>query len=538
MILGTAEAELAVLDVCIVGAGPVGLALALKCEEFGLKVALLEAGSSEGFSDATQKFGEVKFTNDRHAVATAATSRGIGGTTALWGGRCVTFDDLDFDRREHVPFSGWPIKHSELHRHYREALTFLNCSESELQLTGTEFEDQDVLTSSIERWSVYPAVGPFYREHLRASKNVTVIAGVTVTDIVLDATGTHTDHLRVLSGGRVSEIRAKAYVLAGGGLENARLLLATQQGWPEKFGGTDGPLGRFYQGHLTGYIAVIQFDNREAERALTFQRDAKGYYFRRRLQISPQTQRKNELLNSAFWLDPISIADPAHGSGSLSALYLLLTFSRLYEIFSNGLAPRTKPGRADHVRHLHNIRQSRMMPMGLVKVAASLFHRRFKSRVTLPNPAGRYLLRYHAEQMPSRDSRVSLLERQADTPIPAILVDYRIHEKDVDSVVRSHTLLDQWLRDNAIGRLEYLNDARERARRVLEQAFDGYHQIGLTRMSDNSRDGVVDMNCRVHDLSNLYLAGSSVFPAGGQANPTLPAVALACRLAHHLAFGR
>ncbi len=140
--------------------------------------------------------------------------------------------------------------------------------------------------------------------------------------------------------------------------------------------------------------------------------------------------------------------------------------------------------------------------------------------------------------MPSRDSRVSLLERQADTPIPAILVDYRIHEKDVDSVVRSHTLLDQWLRDNAIGRLEYLNDARERARRVLEQAFDGYHQIGLTRMSDNSRDGVVDMNCRVHDLSNLYLAGSSVFPAGGQANPTLPAVALACRLAHHLAFGR
>ncbi len=85
MIFGSAEAELPVLDVCIVGAGPVGLALALKCEEFGLKVALLEAGSSEGSSDATQKFGEVKFSNDRHAVATAATSRGLGGDDCTLG---------------------------------------------------------------------------------------------------------------------------------------------------------------------------------------------------------------------------------------------------------------------------------------------------------------------------------------------------------------------------------------------------------------------------------------------------------------------
>ncbi len=122
-------------------------------------------------------------------------------------------------------FSGWPIKHSELHTHYREALTFLNCSESELRLTGTEFEDQDVLTSSIERWSVYPAVGPFYREHLRASKNVTVIAGATVTDIVLDATAAF---ILTISGffpvGAICEIRAKTDALAGGGLENARLL--------------------------------------------------------------------------------------------------------------------------------------------------------------------------------------------------------------------------------------------------------------------------------------------------------------------------
>ncbi|PIO42548.1 hypothetical protein B5P45_22390 [Phyllobacterium zundukense] len=507
----------------------------MKCEELGLKVALLEAGSSESFSDASQTFGEVEYTNGHHAAATAATSRGLGGSTALWGGRCVTFDDLDFDRREHVPFSGWPIAHSELHGHYREALAFLNCGGNDLQFSGPTSGDQDVLTSSIERWSAHPAVGPFYRDRLRASKDVTAIAGVTVTDIMLDPTGTHTDHLRVLSGGRISQVRAKTYVLAGGGLENTRLLLAAQRDWPEKFGGTDGPLGRFYQGHLTGYIALIHFDDRQAEKALTFQKDAQGYYFRRRLQISPETQCKNALLNSAFWLDAISIADPAHGSGSLSALYLMLTFSGLYRIFSNGLAPKTKSERIDNIRHWHNIRQNRVVLKEFIRATASLFHRRFKRWGTLSNPAGRYLLRYHAEQIPSRESRVFLRERQADTLLPVLLVDYRINEQDVDSVVRSHALLDQWLRDQAIGRLEYLNDASERARRVLDQAFDGYHQIGLTRMSDSEHNGIVDINCRVHDVSNLYLAGSSVFPAGGQANPTLPAVALALRLAHHLA---
>ncbi|MGI6853840.1 GMC family oxidoreductase [Mesorhizobium sp. 1B3] len=127
-----------------------------------------------------------------------------------------------------------------------------------------------------------------------------------------------------------------------------------------------------------------------------------------------------------------------------------------------------------------------------------------------------------------------LLDDNNDAPLPNVRVNYRFAERDAESVVRSHEVLDRWLRDHNLGLLEYLCPPQERLEHVLEQAVDGYHQIGLTRMCANLRQGVVDANCRVHDTDNLFVAGSSVFPTAGQANPTLSAVALAMRLADHI----
>jgi choline dehydrogenase-like flavoprotein len=106
--------------------------------------------------------------------------------------------------------------------------------------------------------------------------------------------------------------------------------------------------------------------------------------------------------------------------------------------------------------------------------------------------------------------------------------------QDIDSVVRSHEILDKWLQEQGVGRLDFLADPEDRSEVVLNQALDGYHQIGLTRMSDEATEGVVDRDCRVFGTANLFVAGSSVFPTAGQANPTLPAVALALRLGDFL----
>ena len=129
---------------------------------------------------------------------------------------------------------------------------------------------------------------------------------------------------------------------------------------------------------------------------------------------------------------------------------------------------------------------------------------------------------------------MQLADQRAGEVLPRLLVDFRFQPQDIDFVVRSHEVLDKWLQEQGIGRLDFLTDPEKRNEVVLNQALDGHHQIGLTRMSEAPKEGIVDRNCQVHDVANLFVAGSSVFPTAGQANPTLPAVALALRLGDHL----
>jgi choline dehydrogenase-like flavoprotein len=150
------------------------------------------------------------------------------------------------------------------------------------------------------------------------------------------------------------------------------------------------------------------------------------------------------------------------------------------------------------------------------------------------NRKDRYPLYYHGEHAPNPNSRVRLSGERDALGLPRVVVDLQFADVDANSVVESHALLDAWLTRKAIGRLDYFDAPEERSGRVLEQACDGYHQIGLTRMSSSPRQGIVDVNCKVHDVDNLFVASSSVFPTSGQANPTLLAVAMAARLAEHL----
>ncbi|CAD7038400.1 GMC family oxidoreductase [Pseudorhizobium endolithicum] len=528
MIVSEALVPLPSADVCIVGAGPVGLSLAFKLEALGRTVLLLEAGPTDG-RDAPDP-AATGFVNRNHASPGDASHRGLGGTSALWGGRCVPYDDLDFQPRNHVTSPGWPIPHSEMSKYYGEAAVFLQCSSPTFARNVPE-EGEDIITDAVEWWSKSPALGRVYEDRLRRSDLITVVTKAVVHDINLGPGGRDVESLHVKHAGRSRTLRAKQFVLAAGGLETARMLLSLQKQHPQKLGGPEGPLGRYYQGHLTGYIAVAHLNDKALLQTLSFRSDEQGGRHRRRLQVSPQRQMQDRLLNAVFWLDPMSISDPSHGSGTLSLLYLLLVASGTYRFLSRGLAPRSHGESSGEMRrHLRNI--------GVGGTSFSAFfrslYRLYRSADSaLENPAGRYLLRYHAEQMPNPESRVTI-PGGADEDM--LSVDYRVTEEDVASVLRSHEILDAWLRHRNAGWLEYLHpEPAMRKKAVLNQAVDGYHQIGHIRMSRDPGDGVVDQHCRVHDLENLHAAGAGVFSTGGHANPTLPAVALALRLGERLA---
>ncbi|MCJ8521471.1 hypothetical protein ABID21_004589 [Pseudorhizobium tarimense] len=522
MIVSDRAAPLPTADVCVVGAGPVGLALALRLEELGLSVLILESGPSGSRATSTE------FLAGNHAHPRASTYRGIGGTSALWGGRCVPFDDLDFEEREHVPHSGWPIPHASLSTHYPAAAKFLQAGQGDLP-SVTELAGEAFTLDAVERWSRTPVIAPVYEQRLTRSQSITVLTNASVIGVALGEDG-RVDALRLDDGREV--VTPHEVVFAAGGLEIARLLLGMQRDHPALFGGLEGPLGRFYQGHLTGYLAVAHLNDEQTIADMSLVVDANGYLYRRRLQPAPEHQKSERLLNIVFWLDAISISDPSHGSGSLSLLYLLAKASGTYRWLSRGLAPRSGPRRkGEFLRHLRNIRSQDASAARMIGMLRQIW--KDGERGMLTNPSGRFLLRYHAEQAPNPVSRVQLKGEPGEAL--TLEVDYRVQDADILSVLHAHHLLDQWLRAKGYGKLDYLQPEEERFRSVLAQAFDGYHQIGLARMASDPKDGVVDTNCRIYRISNLYLAGACVFPTGGHANPTLPAVALALRLAEHLA---
>ncbi|MFB9952339.1 FAD-dependent oxidoreductase [Rhizobium puerariae] len=417
-------------DICIVGAGPVGLALAFKLEELGFTVTLLEMGTGETGGDGGAT-GDIEFKNGHHASSPAMSRPGIGGASALWGGRCVEFDDIDFDKRGHVPFSGWPISHDELRRHYPEALAFLNCNAGDVQLDEIGIADGTIGTQALERWSRYPDLGPICTERLQASRHIRFLNG-TVRRVVVDPSGERIEALVAHHGAKQIEVTARAFVLAGGGLENARLLFSLPRDHPRIAEGSSDPLGRFYQGHLTGYIAVLEFDKPEMAKQFAFQMDRQGYIFRRRLQIEPAVQTQEKLLNCVFWLDPISVADPVHGSGALSSIYLFLRTFGLYRRLSNGLAPTSRGSQnISRKQHWQNIHADRRLLPDVLLSLRNLLERRLDRWRMLMNPKGRYLLRYHAEQIPNPDSRVSLQPQDGQVPRPALAVDYRVVDQDL-----------------------------------------------------------------------------------------------------------
>jgi hypothetical protein len=526
-----------IYDVCVVGAGPVGLAVAMECEAAGMSVLLLEAAPERG-EDQTSRREEVEIIDEaRHAPMDVVTRKGLGGTSNAWGGRCVPFDDVDFEPRSFVPHSGWPISHEELKPWYAKAAFYLDCGDIEFTSPAEGWRERsDISVREIERLSSQPRLGRRFKNRLTKSALVRTKFGWAVDGIDLNSTGNSVKTLTFAASEQNDQRpSARAFVLACGGLRTTRILLSLQKRWPLYFGGDAGPLGRFYMGHLTGRIATIVLHNPTDVGLFEYTRDPGGYWCRRRFSFSRSTLLEQQILNTVFWLGNPPFHDPDHGSAAASCIFLALkipilggmALSRDTLVFHHG------SGHAHLREHWANLFHSPLAGMaGAVGVLARRFAKRDLRPMFLRNDRGEYALHYHSEQIPNPQNRIRLV---GDTPDQVkISVDFRFCEDDARSVVRAHEVLDRALRESGKGYLKYWHPPKNRLAEVLSQALDGYHQIGTTRMNDNNRLGVVDRNCRVHGLNNLYIAGSSVFPTSSQANPTFGAVTFASRIAAEL----
>jgi len=529
--------------VIVIGAGPAGLVQALELRRHGLDVAVL-VGGVDRLDPRYQELADAEIVSTgRQAPMRLAVGRALGGTSLLWGGRCVPFDDVDFRPRPLVPNGGWPLQHSAIRPWYEVAARYLDAEMPAFAAAAEGLPNTpDCCFDQLEHWSDARDLSRFHRLALSRDERLRIHLGVVAVGLEIDpVTGRVEGVIAALPSGERRVLRARAVVLACGGLETTRLLLVAQSERPRLFGGAAGALGRYYMGHAGGQIADIVLNPSVPAGAFSFFVGQGGRYVRRRITIAETAQVKHGLLNlAAFPINP-PLADPAHRSAILSLAYLSLA--------TPGLGPALAPEviRRKHLeagvrqvpRHLRNI--IRGLPAAM-HGATRFLHGRYLTRPRLPgfeisNRAGRYTLYYHAEQAPNPVSTVHLGGGCDRLGMPQLQVDLRFSQADARSIVDSHAVINRNLRQAGLGRLEYNVPQGERMAAALDQASDGYHQIGTTRMSADPANGVVDSDCRVHGTPNLFIASSSTFPTSGQANPTLLVAALSARLADHIARG-
>ncbi len=527
---------------CIVGAGPVGLALSLSLARRFHRVLLLESGGEEP-DRGPSELAETELADPRnHARPGDSTRRGLGGTSCAWGAGCTPYDPIDFQRRPYVPLSGAPICYADIAMYHAEACDYLGCGGPNFDL-GEDPPGSHLRRSGVIRFAAQPDMGKRHRAEIEASANLQICLRSTATRLLFDTGSGTITAVEVRSGNQTTIVRAPMIVLACGGIETARLLLRIQAEHPAFLGGPPGPLGRYYMGHVSGQIARMHFNDSAMGPHFSFFRSSDGAYFRRRITLAPEVLEEKRLLNIYFAPGNFPLEDAGMKSGALSALHLgLSAWHRTLQYMRHYLPGYVAAPSGDRVNVGHHLLNILTDPVNTGLGLAEILHQRAERDKRppgffYPNPRQIYVLRYHSEQLPNPDSRVTLTERRDANGVPLPRVDLRFTDPDIDSVVAAHKVLDRLVQDARWGRLSWMCAPSRAALHVRSQARDGYHQIGLTRMSHSARDGVVDGNLAVHGLRNLWVAGTGVLPTGGQAHPTFTAISLALRLAEHLTRG-
>ena len=530
-------------EICIIGGGAAGITLALALRDCGLRVLLLESGGLQEHAP-TQALYEGEVADELlHSPTDKYRQRRFGGSTTIWGGRCVPFDPIDFDARPWMPHSGWPISYETVARWYPAANELVEAGTFDYDARTARsggmrpmidgFAPAEFDVDRIERFSCPTDFAGRYRHRLERSGSVRVLLHANVTKLQAERDGARISHAQVqtLDGGRFL-VEADQFVVATGGLETPRLLLASNDVHAAGIGNGNDLLGRFYMCHIAGTLGTLRLNDTKVWHG--YDRAEDGTYCRRRMALTEDAQHAHALGNLVFRLHHPRIPDPAHRTGALSAIYLAKNLIS-YE-YGKRLAGEGPTSAGMWLRHVGNLVTD---PFGAAGFLAhwvrhrTLAARKFPSVIIRPR-ANLFSLDFHGEQAPLPDSRVRLGTATDALGMPRIHVDWRYSPLDVRTVSTGFALLRQEFAESGLGTLSLDPHEADIEAMVRRDGAYGGHHIGTARMGDSPATGVVDGNGKVFGVNNLFLAGSAVFPTSSQANPTLTIVATALRLADHL----
>jgi choline dehydrogenase-like flavoprotein len=490
-------------DVCIIGAGAAGISMALDWANTPFKVILLEGGGFE-YDDKVQDLYAGKTIGQRYFPLRSARLHMFGGTTGHWAGMCSPFDPLDFKKRDWVAESGWPINREDLDEFYARANEKAKLGPYNYDLKfwtdrepGREplLKENDVVWNKI--WQFSTTSFGIYKDDVVKAKNIHLYTYANAVDINAAENGTSISSVTVKNhAGKEHTVKAKYFVLACCSIQNARMLLASNKVATKGLGNENDLVGRYFMEHLEIKSAELWLDPPKPLSLYDWQYGVTKFYAE--LAIKEEIQTKHQILN-----------------GTLS--FIPLEFTKLMgekiDLWQN------EDPRKSLESFLNDMRSSgaeagKLPPESLQKS---------------------YQLMLRMEQEPNPQSRVTLDSEKDALGVPRATLNWQLSSLDKRSIRKINELVGQEVGRQGVGRLrmlEYLRDENDSA--WPEFTAGGWHHMGTTRMSDDPKKGVVDKNCKVHSIANLFVAGASCYATSAAPNPTLTVIALTLRLSDHV----
>ena len=512
-------------DLCILGGGPSAIAMALQLSGTRLTVAILESGGVK-LEAATQALTGGEQSGLPYFSLAATRFRLLGGSTIHWGARSTPLKAIDFTARDWVPHSGWPISQDTLAPYYDRVIDLVGLHHSfrydadvwKLFTVSPPAVDPSALEYAAFQFGTNLLLGDVYREPLRAAPNVTVYLHATVRNIRSNPRGDHVEGVEAVTlAGQAYTFKARTYVLACGGIENARLLLLSNAAHPGGLCNEHDGVGRYFMEHPTVLAGTIVSGQPQQLQDVFSPGLFGGRLVEVGLALSSHVQRTRRCLNGVARPTPVVTRD------STQALRELLWFFKHRRLHEEVSAFRERAWFSGRVMDIARD------PFGIVANA-------FRHTLGKPNRfrVDSLLLQVRTEQEPNPNSRVTLSGATDALGQRRAHLHWELTERDKLTMHVTAETFDAELRRLGLGEVRLAPWLTSNELVWPADMVGGHHHMGTTRMSDDPRSGIVNADCRAHAVDNLYIAGSSVFPTAGYANPTMTLLALAVRLSDHL----
>ncbi|MFL5594005.1 MAG: FAD-dependent oxidoreductase [Gemmatimonadaceae bacterium] len=498
-------------DLCIVGAGASGITIAREFANSPLKVILLEGGGFD-FDPQLQDLFRGEIVGQPYFPLQAAALHYFGGSTNHWAGYCSLYEPIDFEKRDWVPHSGWPITRADLDPFYARAHSVLDLGPYKYDAADWKNGDADrvpllgdsrVVWTKMWQFSPPTRFGIKYRDEIVNSPNIHLYTHANVVEVEANEELTAVRSARIRGfDGKEYHARARRFVLACHTIQNARLLLASNRQARTGLGNGNDLVGRYFMEHFEMPSGELALADPQSTKTKLYEFAGLGGPPRGELALTAATQREHRILNGTANVEAGNYGDRVPS-----------TFQFIDTVMMNKMRAWQKGGRKGPPP---------------IRVAAAALAPRDKG------PPRFYHMMTRQEQAPNPDSRVTLSAEKDALGMPRAKLDWRVTELDKRSIRTFYQLLGREMGRSGTGRVQIKEWLLSDDKTWPSFISGGWHHMGTTRMHTDPKQGVVDANCKIHGLANLYIGGASVHPTAGAANPTLTLVALSLRLADHL----